>query len=296
MANTINVEQIKRLTIKALTSEDQLMEMLVLKGGNAIDLLQPQAQGKLSRASYDLDFSIETDFGEDLENIKTMIEKAIRETFSEIELIVFDYSFTLKPKTLPDGLKDFWGGYYIVFKLITVVEYNRLEGNLEKIRRGAIVVRPNQSSKVEIEISKFEYVADKIEMEMDGHSFYIYSPQMIVFEKVRAICQQLPGYSAIIPQHSPRPRARDFYDIHLICEQYEIMVNTAASEDLLKNIFDAKKVPLDFMREIGNHTDIHRQDWQNVVDTLPATERATVENFDFYLSFVLGKFKPFTSR
>ncbi|MEJ0103129.1 MAG: nucleotidyl transferase AbiEii/AbiGii toxin family protein [Bacteroidota bacterium] len=119
----------------------------------------------------------------------------------------------------------------------------RLEGNLDKIRRGAIAIRPNQSSRVEIEISKYEYVGGKIEMEVEGHSFYIYSPQMIVFEKLRAICQQLPAYADIIPSHSPRPRARDFYDIHLICEQHKIDVNSPASKELVRLIFETKKVP-----------------------------------------------------
>ncbi len=295
MGKSISMEQIKRWAIIALASDDFLMQTLVLKGGNAIDLLVPPSGGKLSRASYDLDFSMEDDFDDDLGKIASRIEKTIRDTFAEKDFIVFDYKFSQKPKVMKDNLKDFWGGYYIEFKLITVDEFSRLNGNLEKIRRGAIAIRPNQSSKVEIEISKYEYVGDKIRMEVDGHTVYIYSPQMIVFEKLRAICQQLPSYAKIIPPHSPRPRARDFYDMHLICEQHEIEVNSEASKELVRLIFEAKKVPLSFIKDLASNAQIHRQDWQNVLDTLPASEKAEVKDFEYYLLFVVEKFNPLTS-
>ncbi|MEJ0103130.1 MAG: hypothetical protein WDO19_11475 [Bacteroidota bacterium] len=45
MADAINMEQIKKWAIIALASDDFLMQTLVLKGGNAIDLLQPQTIG-----------------------------------------------------------------------------------------------------------------------------------------------------------------------------------------------------------------------------------------------------------
>lgn len=295
MADITGTDQVKRLSIIALASDDLLMESLVLKGGNAIDLLGTSELKKLSRASYDLDFSMEADFDEELSEISARIQKVIDATFLENDLVVFDYKFMEKPKKIAENLKDFWGGYNIEFKAITKTEFERLEGNLDKIRRGAISIRPNQSSKVEIEISKYEFIGDKVEMKIDGFSIYIYSPQMMVFEKLRAICQQLPHYAVVVPSHKPRPRARDFYDIWLICEQHEIDSYSDASKDLLKLIFDAKKVPLSFIKDVEANTAIHRQDWQNVLDTLPASERAEIKEFDFYLSFVLDKFKEFTS-
>ena len=292
--STITLDEIKRLAIIALVSDDYLMETLVLKGGNAIDLLQAGFPKKLSRSSYDLDFSMDDDF-EDLEEIATRIQRTIENTFQEKNLVVFDYRFTAKPKQLRDELKDFWGGYLVSFKVITVQEYERLEGNLEKIRSGAIAVRPNQSSKAEIEISKFEYVAGKMEVLVDGFSLFIYSPIMIVLEKLRAICQQMPAYAAIIPSHSPRPRARDFYDIQLIADQHGIDLDSDPHRQLAAMIFGAKKVPLSFLKDITGHAAIHRQDFQNVVDTLPASERAEVKSFDEYLAFVTSLAQPLTS-
>ena len=52
------IEIIKRIAIIALFSDDELMDSIVLKGGNAIDLLQVDTPNSYVRASYDLDFSI----------------------------------------------------------------------------------------------------------------------------------------------------------------------------------------------------------------------------------------------
>jgi len=294
MAEVISMDQIKRLAIIALASDDFLTETLVLKGGNAIDLLQSKSGTKLSRTSYDLDFSIEEDFDADIEAIKLRIVKTFVTTFAEHELHVFDYQFSNRPKKINEELKDFWGGYYITFKVISEEDFRRLEGNLEKMQRSAIAVRPNSSSRIEIEISKYEYIGGKIEIEIDGYSIYMYSPQMIVFEKLRAICQQLPQYKEVIPSHSPRPRGRDFYDILLIYEQHDIDIITAQSLETLRLIFETKKVPLSFIKEIPNHADIHQNDWQNVKDTLPASEQAELKPFDYYLDFVMQKFGNIT--
>ena len=286
----VTIGQVKRLVIIALASDDQLMETLVLKGGNAIDILRKDRHDSLSRASYDLDFSMEEDFDDELEAVKSRIEKTITNTFAENGLLVFDYKFASKPSKISEQLKDFWGGYNIEFKITTREQFEKLKGDPDKLRREAIAILPNQSPKIEIEISKYEFVGDKREIDVDGYTIFIYSAEMIVFEKVRAICQQLPAYADIIPSHSPRPRARDFYDIHLIMTQHGINAGTEENKQLLTDIFAAKRVPLDFIQQIGDHLAIHRQDWQNVLDTISAKE--DIEDFDFYVDFVLQQFQP----
>jgi predicted nucleotidyltransferase component of viral defense system len=290
MAATI--EEIKRLVIIALASDEQLMVTLVLKGGNAIDILQNKHARSLSRSSYDIDFSIAGDFDEDMEGIKGLIKKTISNTFLENGLTVFDYKFFLKPSSVRPEVKDFWGGYNIEFKIILTKEYHRAQGGMERLRRSAIAILPNNSPKIEIEISKYEYVKDKIEANVDGYLIYIYSPEMIVFEKVRAICQQFPEYAVIVPSHSPRPRARDFYDIFLIMDQHRIDPVLKKNKEMLACIFQAKHVPLDYLRLIHKNLAFHKQDWQNVLDTLPAKEEA--ESFDFYAGYVLNNFQKLT--
>ena len=50
----------------------------------------------------------------------------------------------------------------------------------------------------------------------------VYTPEMIVLEKLRALCQSIPEYKTIIPSANIKGRARDFYDIWNICEMYPI--------------------------------------------------------------------------
>jgi len=52
------LETIKITAIQALVSDDDLMDRLILKGGNALDLVHKIAE----RASFDLDFSMKGSF------------------------------------------------------------------------------------------------------------------------------------------------------------------------------------------------------------------------------------------
>jgi hypothetical protein len=84
-------------------------------------------------------------------------------------------------------------------------EFNALpvDAPLDIRQRRAIALRPGHSTKFQIEFSKFEYVGDGSHkaIEVDGYTVYVYTPEISVFERVRAICQQLPQYAAIIPSH-----------------------------------------------------------------------------------------------
>jgi predicted nucleotidyltransferase component of viral defense system len=287
------VNKIKRLAIIALASDDELIETIVLKGGNAIDIAYHDSSKSVSRTSYDLDFSIEDgDFKEDLESIKQRIEKTLVQTFSENGYVVIDYKFINKPKTIKEPVADFWGGYLVTFKVIGQDEYDKNLGNLDQQRRRAVPLKPDHSSKFELEFSKFEYVADKAAVDVDGYTIYVYTPEMIVFEKVRAICQQLPQYAEVIKSHTPRARARDFYDIYLIIESCGITVDTADNIQLLKHIFEAKRVPLEFIQEIKNNKSIHQDNWESVKDTVSQTEE--LKDFDFYFNYVVSKFERIT--
>lgn len=287
------VNRIKRITIIALASDDELMETLVLKGGNAIDLAYQQDNDTVSRTSYDLDYSIfDGDFAEDQQEISDRIEATLRQTFLENNFVVFDYKFLNKPKQISEELIDFWGGYKVEFKVIGKDSYDKNVGNNDKIRRASIPLNPNHSPVFELEFSKFEHVEKKSKIDVDGYKIYVYTPEMIAFEKLRAICQQLPDYRAVIPSFSPRARARDFYDIHLILDLFPINPNTDENKELIANIFEAKKVPLAFIRKIRNNKALHQDNWHSVKDTISQMEK--LEDFDFYFNFVLDVFEPVT--
>jgi len=122
------IDKIKRLTIAALVSDDILMGILVLKGGNALDL----AYDITNRGSVDIDFSIETDFTEtEKRRIRSQLEHILNQEFIKADLIVFDLKLTEKPKIIEDAVKSFWGGYFVEFKIISTSAYENTRATLK---------------------------------------------------------------------------------------------------------------------------------------------------------------------
>ena len=112
MDNLDFLDSIKRRVIVAMFTDDDLMERLVLKGGNALDVVY----GLSSRASVDVDLSMDGELEERV--LKERILKALNSTFAEAGYVVFDFKFRSVPLMLSNDLKDFWGGYRVQFKLI----------------------------------------------------------------------------------------------------------------------------------------------------------------------------------
>jgi len=282
-----SIDEIKKLVIIALVSDDYLMEQLVLKGGNAIDLVY-QISG---RASIDLDYSIPTDFGgNSLESIRTKIESNLTSTFKNEGLTVFDYKFTEKPKGIGqiDEMK-FWGGYVIEFKLIQNTLFSQYSTKKRILWRRATDVGPGNKKTFKIDIGKFEYCKGKVSTELDGYTLFVYSTEMIVLEKIRAICQQMPEYRKLVNSHPESPRARDFFDIYTITQQFPIDINNKRTQTMLKAIFKAKKVPIGYIYRIDNYRDFHRGDFDSLRDTVKSG--VILKNFDFYFDYLLEMLK-----
>jgi predicted nucleotidyltransferase component of viral defense system len=184
------LRHIKTIALTAMASDDRLMEELVLKGGNALDL----AYGVSTRASVDLDFSMGEDF-ESIELLTARIERCLVDTFRDEGLAAFDIVLSQRPPSISDDLKDFWGGYKVEFKVLSLDEYGDHSGSLEELRRHAKVVGEDNSKKFKIDISKNEYRGSTRFIEVSGLQVSVYTPEMIVCEKLRAICQQMPEYS-----------------------------------------------------------------------------------------------------
>jgi len=277
------LEKIKRLAVIAVVSNDELMEQLVLKGGNAIDLVY-QISG---RASIDLDFSMENEFHkEELEDLRGKIESCLIETFRLEGMTVFDIKLLEKPKTISKEYRDFWGGYKIDFKVIPDDVYSDNVDDIDSLRKYATVVGPRNRKTFEIEISKFEYCLGKIPKEIDGYTVYVYTTEMLVLEKIRSICQQVPEYKNIVKTHKPVARARDFFDIYILMKNFPLDLNDERIKALLKAIFAAKKVPLGYINKVSNQRDFHRTDYDSVKDTVKSG--VDLKDFDFYFDFVIG--------
>jgi hypothetical protein len=270
---------IRRTAIIAMFSDDLLMERLVLKGGNALDLVHRLT----GRGSLDIDFSIEGDF-DDLEDIKARCFRALRDRFDSAGLLVFDEKFLSKPSALRPGHDDTWGGYRIEFKLIAKKTAAALGDNLEARQRNAQVIGFAQEKIFTIEISKYEFCAPKVEKEFDDYTIYVYPPELIAAEKLRAICQQMPEY---LPVRNKRARARDFYDVHRVVTGTGLDMASSEFHELVLAVFEAKTVPLWLLRRIPEHREFHRPDWPAVLQALKEDARRSAQEFDFYFDFVL---------
>ncbi len=118
---------------------------------------------------------------------------------------------------------------------------------------------------------------------MGGTVLFVYTPEMIVIEKLRALCQSIPEYKEIIPSARTKGRARDFYDIWNICSQYPIDFTLKENIVLINEIFKAKKVPIDFLYLLSEYKDLQKENWISVESTLSAENNG----FDFYFDYTM---------
>jgi len=271
----MDLGEVRRTVIVALFSDDLLTEVLVLKGGNAVNLVY----GYGCRSSIDVDLSIENDFT-NLAEVKKRLFTSLRERFRRVGYVLFDEKLVCKPSSRIADKSEVWGGYEIGFKIIDEKNFNALEGDLERIRRNAAVVSPFQKRVFKIQISKFEFCAAKIPRTIGDCTVYVYTPAMIALEKLRALCQQMPEYRHV---RLKRPRARDFYDVYCILTEGTVNLRTASNIELARSIFRAKEVPLNLIPKIADYREFHRQDWSGVEDSVSGELR----DFDFYFDYVV---------
>jgi len=278
------IEQIKRLAIVAMFSDDELMEMLVLKGGNALDIVYGVAQ----RASLDLDFSIPTKFeSNDIGMIESKMKKALTKLFHENGYTVFDIKFREQPEDTDPRIPPFWGDYRLEFKIIETKQFEELSDDQQSLRVNAIDVGSGSQKTYRIEISKWEYCKPKRRTELEDYTIYVYTPEMIVMEKLRAICQQMPEYSKFIGKSYRTARARDFFDIYTTIEYFAIDLTTTENLQLLRDVFLAKQVHVDLITKIRNYREYHRPDFAVVESTVK--RHIKLKNFDFYFDYVVNE-------
>lgn len=269
-------DKIRIVAITAVFSVDSLYDKLALKGGNALRLIYEIQD----RTSLDLDFSLEGDFP-DFEETRESLLHALRDRMDSAGYCVFDERLFKRPPN-PTGT---WGGYQLEFKVITREEHERLGGDLGQLRRKAIALNATQSRTWTVQFSRFEFCEGKVRREIDDHTIYVYTPQMLVIEKLRALCQQMPAYSH---RGHPAPRARDFYDI---CEVLQKLISpedlkTAESVHLARAIFAAKQVPLALLSGIRETRDFHAPDWPSVDQSILGPRHPFGVYFDFVVQLV----------
>lgn len=278
----LTIDDIKRAAITAMFVDNHLFELLVLKGGNALDLIHKLS----SRASIDLDFSMKHDVPDgDVDAFCERIEHALAKTFDVLGLVVFDVKMEEKPEQLSSDLADFWGGYAVEFKLVAREIAREFGGNLDELRKRALSL--GRGKKFLIDISRFEYIDGSEERDLDGFRIVVYSPEMIVCEKLRALCQQMPEYAAVIRRaRASTARARDFLDIFVLMDTLHLDLLSDKNRHLLPEMFRAKRVPMRLLGNLGNFRDFHRAEFPAVSATVKPDVK--LEPFDFYFDYVLG--------
>lgn len=275
------IEQIKRLAVIAMFYDDSLSQNFALKGGNALDLIYGVSQ----RASLDLDVSMSGDC-ESASFLKERLQRSFDIVFADENLIVFDFFVTERPPHVSVELADFWGGYLVEFKLIEQDRLSAFENDIDKLRRNAIGVGKRGSTKFTIDISRHEYCEGKQRETFDDYSIFVYSPEMIVAEKLRAICQQMPEYGHVVLRTRPGgARARDFVDIRAFAEKHHFDFSAEEFHRLIQKVFQIKRVPLDLLGMISSYREFHRPDFESVRDTLRPNQQ--LDEFDAYFDFVL---------
>ncbi|MHC4336649.1 MAG: nucleotidyl transferase AbiEii/AbiGii toxin family protein [Planctomycetota bacterium] len=278
------LEDVKKLAIVAMVSDDELMEELVLKGGNALDIIYKVG----ARASIDLDYSIEERLEPArLQEMKAKMEKSLRRVFGEAGYEVFDIKLLQRP---PEGCRThapaFWGGYDLEFKIVARALYEQHRGDMERLRRSAEIVGPANRRTFKVQISECEFCRPKRAEDLEGYTLYVYSPEMIVIEKLRAICQQTEEYCATIGKSHREGRARDFFDIHTVLKRLDVDLSREENIQLVKDIFAAKRVPLELLTKIGAYREQHRADFPAVEHTVKSGFR--LRSFDFYFDEVVA--------
>lgn len=270
------MDEIKKATIRALMSDESLIAGLVLKGGNALQL----AYDITSRGSIDIDFSMEKDFSKDeFDRLQRQLSYLLNDEFNKMGLIAYNVLFKEKPKS---GSIPEWKGYQLEFKLISVSDYEKYKGDDTQLNNHSLKLN-GQSTKYTVDISSYEYIEKSTRKDVDGVVLRVYTPEMLVIEKIRALCQTMSAYKEIVHSARNKQRARDVYDIWNLFENFPNMV---LSKELFEEIFKAKRVPLNFINNIEELREHNRENWKVVEETIDIQEKENLEEYDYYFDFL----------
>lgn len=284
----MDYEKIRKLIIISLFVDDTLFERFVLKGGNALLVYDMN-----TRASMDIDISIEDKFDHEEELwVEETLKRTLNETFLRENYAIIDCKLTKTPKSMSPEKEKFWGGYKLEFKIVPKEKLGLFVKNIiteQQLRQFSIGVDQvtSQSKTFKVDISNYEYCGMKEEKEIDGFPIHVYTPIAIIYEKLRAICQQQKEYEDFVKTNR-RPRPRDFFDICSILENRKIFDPDISKEIYeeknlkdMANIFSLKKVPLRFLLNIKKYKDYHEEEFGSVIEAVDQT-KTRVESFDFY--------------
>jgi hypothetical protein len=202
------------------------------------------------------------------------MKSKIGKRFRELKFDTIDFKWIKKPKRKSKDKPDWWGGWAFEFKIVSDVHR---EKSIDMKQKNALIPEGANSSKIIVEISEHEYCKNGRTKSINGVTILGYSREMIVIEKIRAICQQHPDYTYKLSTN----RSRDFYDI------YELTVDVDDDfahrcSGLIENVFRAKEVPMGILKSLweDDFIDSQRRGFDQVKDTVQGKK---MYDFDFYV-------------
>ncbi len=269
----MKIEAVIDEVVIAIYESPNLAKLLILKGGSAMRMFDEQN----ARLSIDADFSIE-DVLKDADPAFREMENCFTTRFSTHGFDLIDFKAAKKPKKLRRGFPEWWGGRACEFKL---VEKKHRKKSLETRRRNALIPEGANSPKIQIDLSEHEYCGKQRTKTIHGTKIRAYSREMLVLEKLRAMCQQHPDY---MYRQQTKNRARDFYDISALTEDTSDEFIRRCQYHL-KAVFDAKEVPLWILRALWDD-DAFIDEFRLGFDQVKNTVRGELDDFSIYLEHV----------
>ncbi len=267
----MKIEEVITQTIIAIYSTPSPSKTLFLKGGSAMRLFD----NLTSRLSIDADFSVHTDIDNEIKFFQDL-KSSVGARFRRDKFDIIDFEWSRKPGKKRAGFPDWWGGWLCKFKLVSFQHRGK---SIEAKRRNALIPDGANSSKATVEISKHEYCGKRRTKTIQGVKIFGYSRELLVLEKIRAICQQHPDYA----YRSSKNRARDFYDI------YELTANTnddfiSRCRSQIEKVFQAKEVPLEILASLWKVDFIDEQ--RRGFDAVKDTVIGKIHDFDVYVEYL----------
>ncbi len=269
----MNIEDVITEVIIAIYSSSRLANLLILKGGSAMRLFDHQN----ARLSFDADFSIERALT-NADPLFREMQHCFTARFSTHGYELIDFKANRKPKKIRKYFPVWWGGWTCEFKLVA---RKFEEKTLDTKRRNAMIPQGANSPKIQIDLSEHEYCGVPRTKNICGKNIRAYSREMLVLEKLRAICQQHPDCPY---RQQTKNRARDFFDIQALTTDTSDAFNKRCRQHL-KAVFDAKEVPLWILRALWND-DTFIDDFRRGFGQVKDTVRGRLNEFDVYLEHV----------
>lgn len=265
----MTIIEVIRECVVALFQDEVLERTLVLKGGTALHLIEKID----TRLSTDVDFSACEKITSPSEYFKR-VEVALSTHFSTIGLVVFDASHAQKPRDRAARHPEFWGGWSFEFKLLPV---QKNTGNIESQRRNALMPEGSNSTRIRFDVSEHEYCGSVQRVQIGGSQVVSYTGELLVAEKIRAICQQHPDY----PYGRKKDRVRDYYDVYQLVKKYRSPEFYGRLKAEIPKVFEAKHVEFILMARIFEPSFIAYQ--KSHFSLIEATVKGAPEPFEFYV-------------